>query len=214
METFFSDEQWLSWIDKLAEDDFVVIDDFISNEQLLQLRAFLLETWQNDAFNHAKIGSNINDTLADDIRGDYTFWLNETRDNTLHVFFKLIRESIANFNRYCFLSLAGFEFHLAHYPPNAFYKRHFDRFKDKSNRMLSFVIYLNENWVEEQGGQLRMYNVKNQEHLDVEPNAKRAVIFKSDVVEHEVMPTTASRYSLTGWLLYQPSNVGSVLVQS
>ncbi len=212
LETFFSDEQWLSWIDKLAEDDFVVIDDFISNEQLLQLRAFLLEKWQNDAFNHAKIGSNINDTLASDIRGDYTFWLNEKRDEQLNVFFNLIRESIANFNRYCFLSLAGFEFHLAHYPPNTFYKRHFDRFKDKSNRILSFVIYLNENWVEEQGGQLRMYNVNGHEHLDVEPIAKRVVIFKSDAVEHEVLPTTASRYSFTGWLLYQPSTVGSVIV--
>lgn len=212
METFFSDEQWLSWIDKLAEDDFVVIDDFISDAQLHQLRAFLLDKWQNDDFNHAKIGSNINDTLASDIRGDYTFWLNEKRDEDLNVFFSLIRESIANFNRYCFLSLAGFEFHLAHYPPNAFYKRHFDRFKDKSNRMLSFVIYLNENWVEEQGGKLRMYNVQGKEQLDVEPIAKRVVIFKSDTVEHEVLPTTTSRYSFTGWLLYLPSSVGSVIV--
>lgn len=212
MKTFFSDAQWLAWIDKLAEDDFVIIDDFISDIQLKELRNFFLLKWQNDAFYQAKIGSNLNDTLATEIRGDYTFWLNEQRDESLKSVFMLIRESIANFNRYCYLSLAGFEFHLAHYPPNTFYKKHFDRFKDKSNRMLSFVVYLNENWEEEQGGKLRMYNVKGQDFVDVEPIAKRVAIFKSDAVEHEVLPTTASRYSLTGWLLYQPSTVGAVIV--
>ena len=60
------------------------------------------------------------------------------------------------------------------------------------------------------GGELRIFRENNAD-LIVEPLAGRAVIFKSNVIEHEVLVTNKSRYSLTGWLLYQPTSVGYLL---
>ena len=42
------------------------------------------------------------------------------------------------------------------------------------------------------------------------PYMNRMVFFRSDVVWHAVRPAQAPRKSLTGWLLYQPSDVGAV----
>jgi SM-20-related protein len=33
------------------------------------------------------------------------------------------------------------------------------------------------------------------------PEAGRLVCFRSDLIEHEVLPATRERYSLTGWAL-------------
>ena len=59
----------------------------------------------------------------------------------------------------------------------------------------------NEEWNEEQGGQLRIYTEGASQ--DVLPIAGRLVCFRSDVLEHEVLPATRERLSLTGWILDQ-----------
>ncbi len=60
-------------------------------------------------------------------------------------------------NRGLFLGLEDFESRFALYPPGAFYLRHVDRFRDDDRRMVSAVLYLNDEWLPEYGGQLRMY---------------------------------------------------------
>lgn len=42
-------------------------------------------------------------------------------------------------------------------PTGAFYRRHLDRFRDDDRRMVSAVLYLNEDWQPQDGGQLRMF---------------------------------------------------------
>jgi SM-20-related protein len=49
--------------------------------------------------------------------------------------------------------------------------------------------------------------VENETYL-VKPVAKRLLLFKSGSIEHEVLKTNVPRYSLTGWLLHQPSGLG------
>lgn len=95
------------------------------------------------------------------------------------------------------------------YPKGSFYKRHLDQFNNRSNRMITMIIYLNENWKKEDGGELKIY--KNNTEILVEPLANRSIIFKSAALEHEVLPTNAGRNSITGWFLYQPSGVGYIL---
>lgn len=207
--TNYSDESWLNWVDTLSENDFVVIDDFLPAPVYQLVRDFFLAKLKEDEFDRAAIGSNLNAQLDTSIRGDFTYWLDKLRDEELSDVFGLVEESIAIFNRYCFLSLAGYEFHLAYYPEGTFYKKHVDQFKDRSNRMISVVIYLNEGWKKGDGGELKIY--KEGKEILIEPISGRCVMFKSADVPHEVTKTQVGRYSLTGWLLYQPSGVGYLL---
>jgi SM-20-related protein len=206
---YFPEEKWIDWVDQLSENDYVVIDNFLSPELYQVVRGFLLRKLEEDEFERAGLGSVFNNQLDTSIRGDFTYWLDKNRDNELSVAFDLIEEIKFTLNRYCFLSLSGYEFHLAHYPAGTFYKRHVDQFKDKSNRMISVIIYLNEGWQKGDGGELKIY--KEDEELTIDPIASRCVMFKSADVPHEVMQTNVGRYSLTGWMLYQPSGVGFVL---
>ena len=59
--------------------------------------------------------------------------------------------------------------------------------------MLSFIVYLNEEW----GGQLRLHPPTGS--VDVSPVPNRAVFFLSGELEHEVLTTLQPRLSLTGW---------------
>ncbi len=206
---FHSEDQWLSWIDQLSEDDHIVIDNFIEEGVYQTARSFLLDKLEDQRFLKAKIGPGSEEQIVSEVRGDYIYWLDRVRDTSLQPFFELIDETIFILNRYCFLSLSGFEFHLAHYPAGSFYKRHLDQFKSRNNRMISMIIYLNEGWKPGDGGELKIY--KDSGDITVEPLSGRCVLFKSDTVPHEVLKTQVSRYSLTGWLLYLPSGVGPIL---
>lgn len=173
------------------------------------VRGFLLQKLEVDEFKRAGLGSAFNNQKDTSIRGDFTYWLDKDRDTLLTPAFDLIEEIKFALNRYCFLSLTGYEFHLACYPAGTFYKRHVDQFQDRSNRMISVIIYLNEGWKQGDGGELKIY--KEDEELLIDPIAGRCVMFKSADVPHEVMKTNVGRYSLTGWMLYQPSGVGYIL---
>jgi SM-20-related protein len=197
----------VGWSDQLAEKDYVVIDDFLTDAQYKQIRAFFLDKIAQDEFDKAGIGAQDQYQVRSTIRGDFVYWLDENNDEEMRPFFDQLNELMRLFNRYLMLSLSGFEFHLAHYPAGTFYKKHLDQFQNRSNRMLSLIIYLNEGWKPGDGGELRIFR-ENEEAILVEPVGKRAVIFRSDVVPHEVMMTYKSRYSLTGWMLYRPVGLG------
>ena len=87
------------------------------------------------------------------------------------------------------------------YPAGSFYKRHLDQFKADDHRKLSVICYLNNNWTAERGGQLRLH--LSTDILDILPLAGRMVCFRSDQIEHEVLPAIKDRLSLTGWILDQ-----------
>lgn len=207
--SFSNDERWIDWVDALSADDFVVIDDFFPPGLYQQIRQFLILKLKEDEFHQAGIGSLNNKQQVSSIRGDFTYWLDQKRDEELHGLFEVINETIRVYNRLCYLSLSGFEFHLAYYPAGTYYKRHLDQFQDRSNRMISMIIYFNEGWEKGDGGELKIF--KEHEEVLVEPIANRCVMFKSADVPHEVTKTNVGRYSLTGWLLYQPSGVGYLL---
>lgn len=72
------------------------------------------------------------------------------------------------------------------------------------------LIYLNEDWKQGDGGELKIYQDDGNEIL-TEPIAMRLLMFKSDTVEHEEMLTNVPRKSLTGWLLHKPNTVGQFI---
>ena len=206
----FSEDQWIEWVDKLAQDDYIIIDDFIPESLYYQIRSFLLHQRDEEEFSKAGIGALGEYQIKNSVRGDFVYWLDAQRDQALAPFFELTQELISKLNRYCFVSLGGSEFHLAYYPPGTYYHRHLDQFRERSNRVISMVLYLNENWKPGDGGELKIFRPDGNDVL-CEPHARRCIIFKSDVVEHEVLLTHTDRYSLTGWLLYQPASLGYLL---
>lgn len=208
MKTIHKLDNWFSWMDDLAENDFVVIDNFIDNQLYKEIKNFLFE--KIDAFDQAGIGTLNQHTIKKKVRGDKTYWLHKERDVALKNFWELLTETKNTLNRYCYLSLSGEEFHLAHYPSGSYYLRHLDQFDGRNNRMISMIIYLNENWESKNGGQLEIVDKNKRIHL-VEPIAKRCVLFKSDKVPHAVLKAYKDRYSLTGWLLYQPTSLAPIL---
>lgn len=192
-------------MDGLSNRDYVIIDQFLNKDLYSEVRSFFLS--RMPFFTQAGIGALDQHTVNKEIRGDQTYWLDRKRDTALDSFWKLVDETMGIFNRYCYLSLSGYEFHFANYPPGGHYHKHLDQFQNRNNRMISVILYLNEQWQQGDGGELEIYE-KDGSSVLVEPVAGRCVMFKSAEVPHAVLESRKNRYSLTGWLLYQPSALG------
>lgn len=185
--------------DGLAEQGYAVFDQFLSQhevEDILQVKEFN----DNRLFKKAGIGNSQSVQIQEGIRGDYIQWLDkETASPPIKIYLDKLDALTQFLNQALFLSLKDFEVHIARYPVGTFYKRHLDQFKQDDHRKLSVICYLNANWKEEHGGQLRMYLPEGP--VDIFPLAGRLVCFRSDQLEHEVLPATRERLSITGWML-------------
>lgn len=188
--------------DGLADKGYAIIDHFLSEAEvrsILQLNEFqegLLH------FRKAGIGQRDEKQINEAIRGDFIKWIDRsTAPEEIKTYLSRLNELISFVRESLFISLKDFEVHMTMYPPGSYYKRHLDQFKKDDHRRLSVICYLNENWKEEEGGQLRIYSKDNE--IDVLPEAGRLVCFRSDLLEHEVLPATRPRLSLTGWILDQ-----------
>ncbi|MCB4807125.1 2OG-Fe(II) oxygenase [Tamlana sp. 62-3] len=187
-------------IEDLAKQQYCIVEDFFSNNEVELLRDSLLKRKTEDDFKKAAIGNRTNENIIKSIRGDLIFWIDELMANAAEgLFFAKINDLIGYLNRTCFLGVLFKEFHYAIYPKGTFYKRHIDTFQNDDRRKLSFVCYLNEDgWLPENGGELVLY-LKNEEKT-IYPFPGRVVIFESQIIEHEVKPVNTQRFSITGWL--------------
>lgn len=129
------------------------------------------------------------------VRSDETTWVDAS---PLHETFEALRQEL---NRTAYLGLTRFDVQLARYGAGARYVRHRDAFPGSDNRRVTAIVYLNEAWRPEHGGQLRLHV---EPPVDVEPVLGRLVVFLSDRIEHEVLPAHAERFALTAWY-YGPS---------
>lgn len=192
-------------ISDIANQQFSIIEDFFSVDEVSTLRESLLEKYEQDAFKKAAIGNRVNESIIKSVRGDAIYWLDELKpDIPEKLFFEKINDLIRYLNRTCFMGILQKEFHYALYPKGTFYKRHIDTFQNDDRRKLSVVCYLNdESWQAENGGELVLY--LKQDHKETEkiiyPFPGRVVIFESQIIEHEVRPVLQNqRLSITGWL--------------
>ncbi len=188
-------------IEDLLKQQYSIVNEFFSSEEVAVLRNSLLAKYEADRFKKSAIGNRTNEEIDKTIRGDFILWMDEAIANEAEkIFFKKINELVNYLNKTCFLGILQKEFHYALYPKGTFYKRHLDTFQNDDRRKLSIVCYLNEdNWLPENGGELTIY--KEKEDLDILPLPGKLVIFESQVLEHEVKVVKASeRLSITGWL--------------
>lgn len=148
--------------------------------------------------NPAGVGRGASQEVREAIRGDQIQWIDPGQAEACDRYLELMDNLRQAINQGLFMGLEDFECHFALYSPGAFYRRHLDRFRDDDRRMVSVVLYLNERWQPEDGGQLRMFLADDFEH-DVQPEAGSLVVFLSGDVPHEVLPANRERLSLTGW---------------
>ena len=147
----------------------------------------------------AGIGNNEVKDTAQKMRGDKIYWMDKSHDNIFEQeFLNRVEEFISYLNRTCYTGINSYEFHYAVYEEGSFYKRHKDQFKNDSGRKYSLISYLNDNWLETDGGQLIVY--QNETAQKIQPQSQTTVFFKSDVTEHEVVKAHRNRMSVTGWL--------------
>lgn len=186
-------------IDHLAETGYFIWDNFLPQETIAQLVALAQENREDGNFKKAGIGKQVLFQVDKSIRGDYIQWLDKDSDEPIiHHFLHEIHQLKDYLNQTCYLGLKDFETHFAIYPENTFYKRHVDRFQLNAHRVLSFVLYLNINWQQGDGGELALYLDDKTEII--QPLAGRLLLFRSEL-EHEVLLAHKPRYSITGWML-------------
>ena len=175
-------------------------DHILSQQEIQDLTQTFEYRQQAGEFRPAAVGHQADRQVLTEIRGDQICWLAEGTLLPAEIaYFHKIQALIAYFNRTCYLGLLDAEFHYAEYPTGTFYKRHLDRFRTNSRRKLSVICYLNQSWQPDEGGQLILYPAENQIE-SILPIAGRLVCFESDTLEHEVLPATRPRRSITGWL--------------
>ena len=186
-------------IDSFIENKVGIAENFLSKDLSKHLITNLMGLFKDKLMLSAGIG---NDTLVvhDKMyRNDKIYWLDRTH-NDVHEnsFFDLMDTFISHLNRTCYTGITGYEFHYTLYETGSFYKKHVDQFRNNEVRQYSMIMYLNENWVEEDGGQLCIHHLDNLQNIS--PVSGKSVFFKSSELAHEVLITNKPRMSITGWL--------------
>jgi SM-20-related protein len=175
-----------------------VVDDFIDGELLTRLRWRCSELQASGALRPAKVGRGPDAQHLPEVRGDFISWLQQPSRDAEQALLERMDELRVALNRSLMTGLEDFEGHFAVYPAGAAYARHFDRLAGSDLRAISAALYLNEEWTEADGGQLRLY-LGGGRSEDVLPAGGRLVAFLSERFEHEVLPARRERMSFTGW---------------
>lgn len=184
----------------LAERGWLVAPGFLDEAGVAALRAEVAA--HRPDFRAATISRGR--VHAPAVRSDHIHWIEDGAAGpaTRAWLDRLERLRLA-INRAAFLGLFDLEAHYAIYPPGAFYARHLDRFRDDSRRAVTAILYLNEAWQPEDGGELRLWldDAGTADSITVLPEGGTLVLFLSDRYWHEVLPARRERLSLTGWFL-------------
>lgn len=183
-----------SLIDALHTCGWYVWDDFLSTEKVRALASCIPEEWTQ-----AGIGRNQDYMQAKSRRRDKIQWLDGNMGQPVQAYLAEMETIRQMVNCHLFLGLFEYESHFAKYEHGDFYEKHLDAFKGQSNRKLTTVFYLNEQWHEDDGGQLKMYDMEDNLLKTLEPKAGRLVVFLSENFPHEVLPVQRERFSIAGW---------------
>jgi len=185
----------------IATDGYAIIKNFMPAASITSLADEITALQLSGEMRRAGTGKALTPT-DDSIRGDFTLWLEKTSVSvSQQAYFAQMEIMRSSLNRDFYLGLFELESHFALYPPGALYRKHLDQFQGQEQRQISCILYLNQDWQPEHGGQLRMYldGIAHEPYRDIEPIGGTLVAFLSGRFFHEVLPATHERVSLTGW---------------
>lgn len=185
-------------VDELAERGWSQQSVFLPEELTRELAAECQARAAAGALAPAAIGRGAAQAVREGVRGDRIQWLQAGQSAACERYLQIMDALRQALNRGLYLGLEDYESHFAQYPPGAFYRKHLDRFRDDDRRVVSVLLYLNQDWLPEHGGALRLHLDGGREH-EIAPLGGSLVTFLSAAVPHEVLPATRERLSLAGW---------------
>jgi SM-20-related protein len=180
--------------DGLVQEGFVEIPHAITH----RLSQNLLNLAKKSK-NYKRAGISTRKKINSDKRRDKILWLDH--DNGIQSEFLSFAEGLKDFlNRELFIGISYFESHFALYEEGDFYEKHYDAFKNSTNRVVTLVYYLNEDWnAKSDGGELIIYDAEDNAVRKVIPHADTLLVFMSEKFPHEVLKAKRKRYSIAGW---------------
>jgi SM-20-related protein len=182
----------------LTLDGLSVRDQFLAPSQIRALADCARLRRARGDFDAARIGGGPNLHRREDIRGDSTCWITPPLWPAEQALLEELERLRLELNRQSLLGLFELELHYAWYSPGTGYERHVDQPQGRMQRLVSLVLYLNEDWTPEAGGELRIFDAAGG-HRDIAPVAGRLVCFPTPGREHAVLPTQSDRLSVSGW---------------
>jgi len=196
----------VKWLDELAqglcESGWLIFDTtpWLGPELLRALQQEITVLDQNDALKIAGVGRGSAPVQDRSVRRDKIAWLQGSTP-TQAVLFEFLEGLRVGLNQRLFLGLKRFEAHYATYHCGDFYKPHVDSFQGRASRIVSLVLYLNDDWQPSDGGALQIYSRDNECEIGglVLPEAGRVALFMSEEIRHEVLEAHRTRYSLACW---------------
>lgn len=188
-------------MEQLAATGYAVADDILPLGLTASLRTELLALEAAGALSVAGIGRETAYRRDGDVRRAAIRWLDggTAAERELLGLAETLRRVI---NARLFLGLFDFECNYIAYPVGGFYGRHLDRLQGERNRVVSFVAYLDPDWTEFDGGELRLWRDPDdagEPVLTVLPRAGRVVLMLSEEIPHEVLPANRPRHAIAGW---------------
>jgi SM-20-related protein len=197
-------------LDSIAKQGYAIIEDFLNPKEIQLLIKQAKDLQSSEQMHKASTGRNKGLKKNLNIRGDFIYWI-ESHHATEgeSIYLQSMYEIQKALNQTFFLGLFELESHFAIYPSGSFYQKHLDQFIGKEERKVSSILYLNNEWKDEDGGHLRLFLDKesNTNFIDIRPLAGRLVIFLSSEFLHEVLPAKRERISLTGWFRTRSVNI-------
>jgi len=186
-------------IDSFINDKVGIADHFLSESLAAHLKENLGNLFKDQLLLSAGTGNESVVSHDKLVRSDKIYWL-DRKHNDIHEnnFFDLMDSFVSYLNSTCYTGITGYEFHYTLYEKGSFYKKHLDQFRNNGSRQYSMIMYLNSDWQEIDGGELRIYHGDILQNIS--PVNGKSVFFKSSELEHEVLLTTTNRMSITGWL--------------
>ncbi|MEW6446059.1 MAG: 2OG-Fe(II) oxygenase [Pseudomonadota bacterium] len=193
-----SETLWDAVVDGLAGPGYVVVPGAFAPGLAEAVRAGALA--RRERFRPAGIGNQA--TRVQAVRGDAIDWLERDEGgDAMQPFWRAMEAMRDTVNRSLYLGLRELECHFALYPPGGGYQKHYDNPQGRSARAVTILLYLNPDWRPEHGGQLHIFDPRDESRLllEIEPRMGTFVAFLSERFPHEVRPARHERLSLTGW---------------
>lgn len=182
---------------QLERTGYIVLD----NPLLRKLTSRLVTRCQDDdplRFHTAHIGRGEGRQI-NVLRGDSICWLNDA-DSIDHEYLVCMEALRMGLNEALYLGLFDYECHYAIYGAGSGYAKHSDVLNGKKNRILTTVLYLNDDWQSSDGGELNLFEPDGIDVIaTVLPKLGTMIIFLSESFPHEVLTSHNTRRSLTGW---------------
>jgi SM-20-related protein len=185
-------------IEALGTQGFFTRAAFLGEERALAVHAEALVRVAAGSLRPAGIRQGADRAEGTSVRGDFISWVSPEPGSGMGLLWTAFEELGQVLSVGAYLGLGRFELQLAHYPgEGARYVRHRDAFPGQTNRRVTAILYANPDWRPEHGGLLRLYLEAGT--VEVAPTLDRLVVFLSEQLEHEVLPTYAPRLALTAW---------------